>query len=119
MISVVLLKNQDKVHQCDECEERKLYLLHISLGEPLNELFLCKTCSKELQIRIEDKTTELDTLFDEQTQRNICSKTRSYISTIKGNWIHPDAVSCEGPSDYYACFKCPNCNLKFKIELSE
>ena len=58
-------------------------------------------------------------------ERNICTKDRPYVPEAGGRWQHPDAAEID--EDYgigggvadgdYIQYSCPNCGLKFWVEL--
>ena len=62
---------------------------------------------------------------DISTERNICTLESPYSKDKGGRWQHPDAI--EISEDYgkgggvadgdYIQYECPNCKLKFWVEL--
>ena len=53
--------------------------------------------------------------------RKICTKEKPYNKyseeDVKFHWEHPDAKSLNVNDPYFDYYECPNCKLKFSIEV--
>ena len=56
-------------------------------------------------------------------ERNKCTKETPYSHDGKGQWIHPDAVYQRQEDGWLSgdleVYRCPHCNLTFRVELPQ
>ena len=52
-------------------------------------------------------------------ERYVCTADAPWTPNLSKRVVHPDAVSTDSDDPYWDHYRCPNCGLKFSVEVPE